>query len=367
MTLRLIPRGQRKERLRQILHQYQDTLYWHIRRITPTHEDAQDALQETFIRAYRHLDSLRNDDALKAWLYRITTREALRVCQQHPTADLNLDPPAEDTPDYDALEQALEQALLLLPPRQRAIFTMRHYEDLSYEAIAQALDTNVKAVTANASYAGDAYQADMGALVGDAYQGDATALVGTWMHQDDDSRDYYQFNADGTGYEWEEPLVSIPGYQPRKKPFHYALSAGRLTIVEAYDDPDVERFAWISADCIRIDDDTYYRQNGSATAEPSYGGSDAYQGDATALVGTWMHQDDDSRDYYQFNADGTGYEWEEPLVSIPGYQPRKKPFHYALSAGRLTIVEAYGDTDVERFAWISADCIRIDDDTYYRQ
>lgn len=154
MTLRLIPRSRRaenkeEERFRQIIQQYQEPLYQHIRRITPTHEDAQDALQETFIRAYRHLDTLKEAQSLKAWLYRIATNEAIRLCEQHPTADLDIDPPAEDTPDYEALQQALQQALLALPPRQRAVFTMRYYEDLAYEDIALALGTNVKAVTAN--------------------------------------------------------------------------------------------------------------------------------------------------------------------------------------------------------------------------
>ena len=154
MKLRLIPLSRHSERaaeenFRLIVRQYQEPLYHHLRRFTATHEDAQDALQETFIRAYKHISELNDPQALKSWLYRIATHEALRLAEQRPTADLDIDPPAEDTPDYETLEQALEQALLTLPPSQRAVFTMRHYEDMSYEDIAQTMDSNVKAVTAN--------------------------------------------------------------------------------------------------------------------------------------------------------------------------------------------------------------------------
>lgn len=154
MTFRLLPRSRRAEndhedRFRLIIRQYQEPLYRHIRRIVPTHEDAEDALQETFIRAYQHIDDLRDQQSQKAWLYRIATNEALRLCDKHPTTDITVDPPADDTPDYEALQQALQQALATLPSRQCAVFTMRHYEDMSYEDIAIALDSNVKAVTAN--------------------------------------------------------------------------------------------------------------------------------------------------------------------------------------------------------------------------
>lgn len=140
---------------RRLLHEHQQALYWHIRHIVGNHEDAEDALQETFLRAFRHLDKLREATSEKAWLYRIATNEALRLVEARRTTDdvVEHDPPEEETPNYDNLQQALTAAIELLPPRQRAVFCMRYYDDLSYDDIAQATDSNVKAVTANFHHA----------------------------------------------------------------------------------------------------------------------------------------------------------------------------------------------------------------------
>ena len=89
---------------------------------------------------------------------------------------------------------------------------------------------------------------------------DVNVLIGTWMHQDNDGRDYYQFLADGTGYEWEAPLVDVPGFQPRKEKFQYVLSGSKLHIIKAYDDPDVENVKLINNNRIKIDGDVYNRQ-----------------------------------------------------------------------------------------------------------
>lgn len=136
---------------RRLLHDYQQVLYWHIRHIVGNHEDAEDALQETFLRAFRHLDGLREETSEKSWLYRIATNEALRLLENRRTTDDVADhnPPQDETPDYDNLQQALTAAIDQLPPRQRAVFCMRYYDELSYDDIASATDSNVKAVTAN--------------------------------------------------------------------------------------------------------------------------------------------------------------------------------------------------------------------------
>lgn len=141
--------------LRRLLHDYQQAIYWHIRHLVGNHEDAEDALQETFLRAFRHIGKLQEADSERAWLYRIATNEALRLVEsRHDTDDLlDHDAPQEETPDYDNLHEAFAAAIDLLPPRQRAVFCMRYYDDLSYEDIALATDSNVKAVTANFHHA----------------------------------------------------------------------------------------------------------------------------------------------------------------------------------------------------------------------
>lgn len=141
--------------LRRILKQYQQPLYWHVRHIVGTHEDAEDVMQESFIRAYRHIDKLRNSSSEKAWLYRIATNEAMRLIESRQlTADVaDHDPIQEETPDYDNLQQALSAAIELLPPRQRAVFCMRYYDEMEYEDIASVTESNIKAVTVNYHHA----------------------------------------------------------------------------------------------------------------------------------------------------------------------------------------------------------------------
>lgn len=140
---------------RRLLHDYQQALYWHVRHIVGNHEDAEDALQETFLRAYRNIKKLRDASSTKAWLYRIATNEALRlVDSRRETIDVaDHSPIHEDSPDYDSLAQALTAAINNLPPRQRAVFCMRYYDELTYDDIALATDSNVKAVTANFHHA----------------------------------------------------------------------------------------------------------------------------------------------------------------------------------------------------------------------
>lgn len=140
---------------RRILSQYQQMLYWHIRHIVGHHEDAEDALQETFLRVYRHIDRLREEKSERAWLYRIATNEALRVVENRRTTDdvTDYDLIQEESPNYENIQRALEAAIEKLPPRQRAVFSMRYYDEMSYEDIAITIDSNIKAVTANFHYA----------------------------------------------------------------------------------------------------------------------------------------------------------------------------------------------------------------------
>lgn len=140
---------------RRILKQYQQPLYWHVRHIVGTHEDAEDVMQESFIRAYRHIDKLRDYSSEKAWLYRIATNEALRLIESRQLTDdvADHDPVQEEAPDYDNLQQALSAAIEQLPPRQRAVFCMRYYDEMEYEDIASATESNIKAVTVNYHHA----------------------------------------------------------------------------------------------------------------------------------------------------------------------------------------------------------------------
>lgn len=137
---------------RRLLKEYQQPLYWHIRHIVGTHEDSQDALQDTFIRIYRNIDALRNAVSERAWIYRIATNEALRTVEKlHPSEKIPefFDPETHTMPLCNTILEALAAAIEALPRKQRAVFCMRYYDNMSYDDIAKACDSNVKAVTSN--------------------------------------------------------------------------------------------------------------------------------------------------------------------------------------------------------------------------
>lgn len=89
--------------------------------------------------------------------------------------------------------------------------------------------------------------------------------------------------------------------------------------------------------------------------------------DVNILVGTWMHQDNDGLDYYQFLSDGNGYEWEAPIANIPDFEPHKEHFRYSINDGKITFIEDDGDIDVETIKLVNDNRIKIDGDTYNRQ
>lgn len=149
-------RADMQKGFRLLLDAYQAKLYWHLRRLLGSHDDASDALQETFIRIYRNFDSFKGDaSALTSWIFRIATNEAMRLIERRPQPTAQIDDPtvqplADEYVDYSDLEAVkLQNAILALPPKQRAVFNMRYYDELSYQEIADAVDTSVSAVKVN--------------------------------------------------------------------------------------------------------------------------------------------------------------------------------------------------------------------------
>ena len=134
--------------------QYSERIYWHIRRAVTTHQDAEDITQETFLRIFQSLDKLKSADALKSWIYRIATNEALRFIDKRGDKALELDDATNIESDsyvnYSDLEAIeLKNAINQLPPKQRMAFNMRYYDELEYEEIASILGTTVHNVRAN--------------------------------------------------------------------------------------------------------------------------------------------------------------------------------------------------------------------------
>lgn len=143
----------------ELVTQYQERLYWHIRRIVLTHQNADDVLQETFIKIFRNIDGFKGESKLYSWMYRIATNEALTFLkrnskiqgisgdelQNNQIANLKADPYFDG--DQAALE--LQKALLELPEKQRLVFNMKYFQELKYDEISAILETSVGALKAS--------------------------------------------------------------------------------------------------------------------------------------------------------------------------------------------------------------------------
>lgn len=142
---------------RMLVKKYIQPVYWHIRRLVVAHADAQDATQETFVRVYRSVSSLRDTKAFAAWIYRIATNEAMRIVQTRKTADTDTDIDsqanllaADSYVDYsDAEAVKLQNAILRLPPKQQVVFNLRYYDEMSYDEIAKVADSTAAAAKTN--------------------------------------------------------------------------------------------------------------------------------------------------------------------------------------------------------------------------
>lgn len=141
-----------------IVKEYSERLYWHIRHIALTHEDSNDILQNTFIKAWNNIDKFRGDSQLLTWLYRIATNETLTYIGHKQIETISLDSDEgsvanelESDPLFngDHADALLHEAINHLPEKQRLVFNMRYFEDLKYEEISQILDTSTGALKAS--------------------------------------------------------------------------------------------------------------------------------------------------------------------------------------------------------------------------
>ena len=151
----------RRQAFEQIVRQYSQPLYWQIRRMVFSHEDANDVLQECFIRAWNNLAQFRGDSKLSTWLYRIVINETLNFIKrqkEHVSIDSseeNIINQLSSDPYFDGDETALQlqEAISKLPEKQRAVFTMKYYEEMKYEDMSRILDTSIGALKASYHHA----------------------------------------------------------------------------------------------------------------------------------------------------------------------------------------------------------------------
>ena len=154
--------ARRDEGFRQLMKQYGRALYWHIRRIVVSHDDAEDALQETFIKIVGGIGKFRGEGDLRSWLYRIATNEALHLLRRQTNLFQSIDSLSEtlcarlvaETPlDSEAAEVIFQKALLTLPTQQRIAFNLHYYDELNYDEIARITGKKVGTLKTNYHYA----------------------------------------------------------------------------------------------------------------------------------------------------------------------------------------------------------------------
>jgi RNA polymerase sigma-70 factor (ECF subfamily) len=146
-----------------IIKKYQEKLYWHVRRMVIDHEDANDVLQNVFIRVWNGLENFREDSQLYTWLYRIATNECLTYLeQQKKRSSVALDEvesglsnkiKADSHFDANKLEWKLQLAIQQLPEKQRIVFHLRYYDEMPYEQMSKILETSEGALKASYHHA----------------------------------------------------------------------------------------------------------------------------------------------------------------------------------------------------------------------
>jgi len=146
-----------------IIKKYQERLYWHVRRMVVDHDDANDVLQNVFIRVWNGLENFREDAQLYTWLYRIATNECLTFLEQakkrsavslsEVESGLSNKIKADKHFDANKLEWKLQVAIQQLPEKQRVVFTLRYYDEMPYEEMSRVLETSEGALKASYHHA----------------------------------------------------------------------------------------------------------------------------------------------------------------------------------------------------------------------
>ncbi|HKK61873.1 MAG TPA: RNA polymerase sigma factor, partial [Bacteroidales bacterium] len=146
-----------------LLNKYKERLYWHCRRLLVSHEDADDALQNTFIKIWSNLGNFRGDAELYTWLFRIATNESLTLLRKKNKFvlkhDSDNDTVFEETLVADAyfdgneIQIKLQKAIKKLPEKQKVVFNLKYYEEMKYEEMAEVLETSVGALKASYHHA----------------------------------------------------------------------------------------------------------------------------------------------------------------------------------------------------------------------
>lgn len=152
----LIAEGKLEEAFSLIVDKYSETLYWKIRQIVLTHDDANDILQNTFLKAWQALDTFEGKSKLSTWLHRIAINEALDFIRRNKKRMAAADSGgvasmllADEYFDGDKAQAMLQEAIATLPDVQRTVFTLRYYNNIKYSEMSRIFDTTLGALKAS--------------------------------------------------------------------------------------------------------------------------------------------------------------------------------------------------------------------------
>lgn len=147
----------------EIVRNYRERLYWHVRSLVCSHEDADDLLQDIFIKIWEALPTFRGDSQIYTWVYRIATNTAvnflhkkkIRAALSFGRFSGQMESKIDQDPFFsgDDIQRRLSKAILRLPEKQRLVFLLRYYEDMTYEDMSKVLETSVGALKASYHFA----------------------------------------------------------------------------------------------------------------------------------------------------------------------------------------------------------------------
>lgn len=149
----------KEQAFRVLISEYKERLYWHIRKIVISHDDADDVLQNTFIKVFRGIDNFKQDSKLYSWMYRIATNESItflnKRAKERNTDISEIKQELVSTLSSDSLftgneiEMTLQKAIATLPQKQQLVFNMKYFDHMKYDEISLILDTSVGALKAS--------------------------------------------------------------------------------------------------------------------------------------------------------------------------------------------------------------------------
>ena len=147
---------EKEEGFRVLMSTYKKQLYYHIRRYVSNHEDANDILQNTFLKVWVSIEQFRGDSSLYSWLYRIASNESITyINKTKKRNEIGIETQSigekgtADSLDSNDLIERLEKAIEILPDKQKQVFILRYYDEMPYEKMSEVLQTSVGALKAS--------------------------------------------------------------------------------------------------------------------------------------------------------------------------------------------------------------------------